>query len=410
MAYPPTARKALRHGKIDPQPRRTRPRRRPHRAPDPGEDRRRPRHRPARHPDPGRAARPPAGRPDPAPSRASTSRSARSTSPSTATTCGCAAPARSARTDLPPGGIDGRRVILVDDVLFSGRTVRAALDALDDLGRPRRGAARGPGRPGPPGAADPGRLRGQEHPDRADRERAGAAAPRSTVPTRSGCTGEATMMITHLLSAADLDADAATLVLDTAAEMAADGRPRGQEAAHAARADRGEPLLRGLHPDPDLVRGGRQAAERRRHQLLRQGLQRLQGREPQGHRADPAGDGGRRGGHPAPRLRRPAPAGHLDRRHGAQRRRRHPRAPDPGAARRVHDALAGSAGSTGCKVAIVGDVLHSRVARSNVLLLHTLGAQVTLVGPPTLLPVGVDALARPTSATTSTRCCPTRTW
>ena len=39
-------------------------------------------------------------------------------------------------TDLPPGGIDGKRVILADDVLFSGRTVRAALDALNDLGRP----------------------------------------------------------------------------------------------------------------------------------------------------------------------------------------------------------------------------------------------------------------------------------
>jgi aspartate carbamoyltransferase catalytic subunit len=42
-------------------------------------------------------------------------------------------------------------------------------------------------------------------------------------------------------------------------------------------------------------------------------------------------------------------------------------------------------------VAIVGDVLHSRVARSNVLLLSTLGAKVTLVGPPTLLPVDVAA-------------------
>jgi pyrimidine operon attenuation protein / uracil phosphoribosyltransferase len=40
-------------------------------------------------------------------------------------------------TDIPPGGIDGRLVILVDDVLFSGRTVRAALDAMRDLGRPR---------------------------------------------------------------------------------------------------------------------------------------------------------------------------------------------------------------------------------------------------------------------------------
>ncbi|XVQ88773.1 aspartate carbamoyltransferase catalytic subunit [Microbispora siamensis] len=43
----------------------------------------------------------------------------------------------------------------------------------------------------------------------------------------------------------------------------------------------------------------------------------------------------------------------------------------------------------GLKVAVVGDVLHSRVARSNVLLLHTLGAEVTLVAPPTLLPVAV---------------------
>ena len=39
-------------------------------------------------------------------------------------------------TELPGGGIDGKRVILVDDVLFSGRTVRAALDALNDVGRP----------------------------------------------------------------------------------------------------------------------------------------------------------------------------------------------------------------------------------------------------------------------------------
>jgi pyrimidine operon attenuation protein/uracil phosphoribosyltransferase len=40
-------------------------------------------------------------------------------------------------TDIPGGGIDGKTVILVDDVLYSGRTIRAALDALSDLGRPR---------------------------------------------------------------------------------------------------------------------------------------------------------------------------------------------------------------------------------------------------------------------------------
>ncbi|MCW2638751.1 MAG: aspartate carbamoyltransferase [Dactylosporangium sp.] len=51
----------------------------------------------------------------------------------------------------------------------------------------------------------------------------------------------------------------------------------------------------------------------------------------------------------------------------------------------------------GLNVAIVGDVLHSRVARSNVLLLHTLGAKVTLVAPPTLLPVGVGAWPAETS-------------
>ena len=40
-------------------------------------------------------------------------------------------------TEMPPEGIEGRTVVLVDDVLFSGRTIRAALDALNDLGRPR---------------------------------------------------------------------------------------------------------------------------------------------------------------------------------------------------------------------------------------------------------------------------------
>ena len=40
-------------------------------------------------------------------------------------------------TQIPSGGIDGKTVVLVDDVLFSGRTIRAALDALGDIGRPK---------------------------------------------------------------------------------------------------------------------------------------------------------------------------------------------------------------------------------------------------------------------------------
>ncbi|KQY59171.1 aspartate carbamoyltransferase [Aeromicrobium sp. Root495] len=55
--------------------------------------------------------------------------------------------------------------------------------------------------------------------------------------------------------------------------------------------------------------------------------------------------------------------------------------------RHLNDGVGDLAGKN---ITIVGDVLHSRVARSNALLLHTLGAHVTLVAPPTLLPVGVE--------------------
>ena len=40
-------------------------------------------------------------------------------------------------TNIPNDGIEGKDVVLVDDVLFSGRTIRAALDALGEIGRPR---------------------------------------------------------------------------------------------------------------------------------------------------------------------------------------------------------------------------------------------------------------------------------
>ena len=63
---------------------------------------------------------------------------------------------------------------------------------------------------------------------------------------------------------------------------------------------------------------------------------------------------------------------------------------------RRHWARANGTGSlgtglAGMKVAIVGDILHSRVARSNLWLLRTLGAEVTMVAPPTLLPVAADS-------------------
>jgi len=46
----------------------------------------------------------------------------------------------------------------------------------------------------------------------------------------------------------------------------------------------------------------------------------------------------------------------------------------------------------GLRVAICGDILHSRVARSNILLLNAMGARVRVVGPPTLMPVGIERL------------------
>ncbi|HCT14325.1 aspartate carbamoyltransferase catalytic subunit [Corynebacterium nuruki] len=52
----------------------------------------------------------------------------------------------------------------------------------------------------------------------------------------------------------------------------------------------------------------------------------------------------------------------------------------------------------GAKIVIVGDILHSRVARSNALLLTALGAHVTFVAPPTLLPVGIDHWLNPNGA------------
>ncbi len=59
--------------------------------------------------------------------------------------------------------------------------------------------------------------------------------------------------------------------------------------------------------------------------------------------------------------------------------------------RKLRGPDARGSGLDDIRVTIVGDVLHSRVARSNVLLLSSLGAQVTLAAPPTLLPLAVDA-------------------
>ena len=83
-------------------------------------------------------------------------------------------------TGSPAAGIDGKVVVLVDDVLYSGRTIRAALDAINDLGRPRAVQLAALVDRGHRELPDPRRLRGQEPADVARRAGAGPARRRPT--------------------------------------------------------------------------------------------------------------------------------------------------------------------------------------------------------------------------------------
>ena len=177
-------------------------------------------------------------------------------------------------TDIPAGGIDGKTVVLVDDVLYSGRTIRAALDALTEVGRPRavqlavlvdRGHRELPIRADFVGKNLPTSL--------AERVRVSLEALDGVDAVAiAGSRNRGSPMKRHLLSAADLTREDAELRAAHRRRDALAGRPADQEAARPARADRGQPLLRGLHPHPHLLRGRRQAALGRRHQLLGQGL------------------------------------------------------------------------------------------------------------------------------------------
>ena len=297
-------------------------------------------------------------------------------------------------TEIPSGGVDGKVVVLVDDVLFSGRTIRSALDALNDVGRPS--------------AVQLAVLVDRGHrelPIRADF--VGKNLPTSLVErvsltlvetdgvdavTIEGSNG----MKRHLLSAADLTREDAELVLTTAEEMRSlADRPikklpalRGRTvvnlffedstrtrisfeaaakrlsadvinfAAKGSSLSKGESLkdtaltLEAMGADAVVVRHGSSGAP---HRLAHSGWVRSS--------VVNAGDGTHE--HPTQAL--------LD----AFTMWKHIGRSEPG-------------GLEGRRIVIVGDVLHSRVARSNALLLRTLGAEVTLVAPPTLLPVGVE--------------------
>ncbi|MCW2567883.1 MAG: pyrB [Mycobacterium sp.] len=197
-------------------------------------------------------------------------------------------------------------------------------------------------------------------------------------------------MITHLLSAADLDRDTATLVLDTAAQMAA---VSGREVKKLPTL-RGRTVVNLFYEDSTRTRISFEAAAKR----LSADVINFGAKGSSVSKGESLKDTAltlQAMGADAVVVRHPAS--------GAPHR----------LARWVAGSVVNAGDGThehptqalldaytmrsrlgrvdGLRVAIVGDVLHSRVARSNVLLLATLGAQVTLVAPPTLLPVGVDA-------------------
>jgi aspartate carbamoyltransferase catalytic subunit len=194
-------------------------------------------------------------------------------------------------------------------------------------------------------------------------------------------------MIQHLLSAADLDATAATLILDTATEMA----------AMADRDVKKLPTLRGrtvvnlFYEDSTRTRISFEAAAKR----LSADVINFSAKGSSVSKGESLKD--------TALTLQAMGADAVVIRHSAS-----------GAPHRLATWIAGSVinagdgthehptqalldaytlrsrlgGIAGRRVVIVGDVLHSRVARSNVVLLHTLGAKVTLVAPPTLVPVG----------------------
>ena len=382
--------------------------------PDSREDRRRPGHGPARHPHPRRAAGPSTGRADPRLRGRSRCRSAPSTSRSTATTCGCAGPGRSVRPTCRPAGIDGRRVILVDDVLFSGRTIRAALDALADLGRPRavqlavlvdRGHRELPIRADYVGKNIPTAL---EESVRVllRRDRRGRRGPHHR---QAGGGVVTALRIRHLLSAADLDRADATAVLDTATEMA----------AMAGREVKKLPTLRGrtvvnlFYEDSTRTRISFEAAAKR----LSADVINFSAKGSSVSKGESLKDTAltlQAMGADAVVIRHSASgaphrlANWIDG-IGHQRRRRHPRAPDPGAAGRVHDAQPArphrgpQGGDRRRRAAQPGGPVQRAAAAHAGRSRHA--------GRPAHAAAGRgDRLAGRRRATTSTRRCPGSTW
>ncbi len=298
--------------------------------------------------------------------------------------------------------------MLVDDVLFSGRSIRSALDALQDIGRPAavRLAT----------LIDRGHRELPIRPDFVGKNLPSASDERVNVRLRRGRRRRVRVrsrgpLMRHLLDTKTLSRADALEILDVAEDMA-DTQQREIKKLPTLR---GKTVVNLFFEDSTRTRISFEAAAKRlsadvinfsakgssvsKGESLQDTAQTLQAMG-----ADAVVI--RHGASGAPRTLATSGwitagvvnAGDGTHEHPTQalldaftiRKRRF------GADSRGRDL-------SGVKVTIVGDILHSRVARSNVWLLHTLGAEVTLVAPPTLVPQDVSAWPVARACSTSTR-------
>ena len=244
------------------------------------------------------------------------------------------------RSSHLPFRLEDHTVVLVDDVLYTGRTVRAAIEALFDYGRPGARPARRARRPRPPRAADPPRLRRQEPPDaplRA-RQRARRRARRRRRGHDHQPPGGPRMR--HLLSIEDLDRPGIERILDRAKSFT----EVSEREVKKVPALRGRRVLNLFYEASTRTRSSFELAAKtlsaevinfvssgssvEKGESLKDTVQTLSAYRP----------GPDRRAHAARRRRRAGRA--LEPGRGRQRRRRQARAPDAGAARRLHAARA----------------------------------------------------------------------
>ena len=297
-------------------------------------------------------------------------------------------------------------------MLYSGRTIRAALDAMNDIGRPRavqlavlvdRGHRQLPiradfvGKNLPTSVAETVSVRISEH-DEEDAVRIGTARRRGPHRRRGG-GGDP--MRKHLLSAGDLTRDDAELILSTAEEL----RELADRPIKKLPVLRGRTIVNLFFEDSTRTRISFEAAAKR----LSADVINFSAKGSSLSKGESLKDTAltlEAMGADAVVVRHWASGAPYNLAHAGWSRSSVVNAGD-GTHEHPTQALLDAFTMTrhlgsldGRRVAIVGDVLHSRVARSNALLLQTLGAEVTLVAPPTLLPVrrgdlGGEHLLRP---------------